>query len=622
LTFNATTNIMKKIYINAISAYLPGQPISNDEMEDYLGKVNGEPSRWKSRILDKNGIKTRHYAIDKAQNTLLTNAKMTALAIEALVEKLGRETKDIQYLAAATTQGDVPVPGFANTVHGELGTPPTEIASFSGVCVSGMQALKSAYLQVLAGDKENAVACAGEFPSRLFKASRYENQREKKLSFDTEFLRWMLSDGAGAMYVSEVPNEKGFSFEIEWISQRSYGGTNPLCMYAGKNPTDEKTWLDYPDFQAAAIDGAINLKQDVRQLDNMIKIGVDRFFELIDADKIDPKRIDWLVCHYSSEFFKGQIKELLLKGGLEIPEEKWFSNLTTKGNTGSASIFIMLEELMYSGKLKSGDQVLCMVPESGKFSTSYMLLTVAGNDTKSDFKAEIRSPKSPEININQTDYSEWLIRQLTRTWIDFENKLNKVPIVKKIYDGTLSKADYMLLLHDLRQQVIDGSQWISRAGSNISIDLFELRSAFLGHAGTEHKDYQILEKNYKNMGGDLETLYQGQKNIGAEALSAWMFNQASKPNPVDLLGAMFIIEGLGNRMAGYWGELIQKQMNLENNQVDFFLYHGVADLEHFKGLETALDHPKMNMEIAKRIAKTAKITANLYVMQLQELGNY
>ena len=142
---------MKNIYINAISAFLPGKPISNDEMEDYLGKVNGEASRWKSRVLSKNGILTRYYAIDKEQNTLFSNSQMTALAVEALVEKLGKETKDIQYLAAATTQGDLPVPGFANTVHGELGTPPTEVASFSGVCVSGMQALKSAYLQVLSG---------------------------------------------------------------------------------------------------------------------------------------------------------------------------------------------------------------------------------------------------------------------------------------------------------------------------------------------------------------------------------------------------------------------------------------------------------------------------------------
>ena len=613
---------MKHAYINALGIFLPGNSISNDEMEDYLGMVNGEPSKWKSRILKNNGIVNRYYAINKQQETVYSNAQMAAFSVQSVMEKAGKTVRDIDYLCAATTQGDLPVPGFASMVHGELGTAPVETASFSGVCISGMQALKSAYLQVLSDNKTNAVACAGEFPSRLFKSSRYENQNLSSLSFDTEFLRWMLSDGAGAAYISDQPNIKGYSLRIEWLTQRSYGGSNPICMYAGKNPDDERTWLDYQDFQSAAIDGALNLKQDVKKLDLMVKIGVDRFFELIDEDKIDPKAIDWLVCHYSSEFFKGQIKELLEKGGLQIPEEKWFSNLTTKGNTGSASIFIMLEELMYSGKIKSGDKILCMVPESGRFSTSFMMLTVVGDAGDQRIETPLREAQAPEININQTDYSEWLIRQLTRTWIDFEHKLNQIPVVKKIHGGNLTMEDYHLLLHDLRQQVIDGSQWISRAGSNISIDLFELRSAFLKHAGTEHKDYQILEKNYKNVGGDLEALYNGKKNIGSEALSAWMFNQASKPNPVDLLGAMFIIEGLGNRMASYWGELIQKQLKLENNQVDFFLYHGVADLDHFKGLEEALNHPRMNMEIAERIATTAKITANLYVMQLQELGNY
>ncbi|PHR49658.1 MAG: hypothetical protein COA32_00585 [Fluviicola sp.] len=611
-----------KVYINSLGVFLPGDPIGNDEMEDYIGRINGESSKLGGRILKNNGIKTRYYAIDKNQKSVYSNANMTSRAVINALDKAKLNIDQIDFLASATTQGDLPVPGFANMVHGELKSKPIELASYSGVCISGMQALSGAFFQVASGAKKKAVCCAGEFPSRLFKSSRYESQKNTNLNFDTEFLRWMLSDGAGAMTLSDLPNEKGISFEIEWINNLSYSGENELCMYAGKNPDNHKTWLDYSDFQEAAFEGALNLKQDVKSLEKMVKLGVDRFFELIDDGKISLKNIDWLVCHYSSEFFKGQIKELLLKAGLEIPEEKWFSNLTTKGNTGAASIFIMLEELMYSGKLSEGDQIICMVPESGRFSTSFMSLKVVGKNVKSDEKYKVRQPKSPEINIKNTAHSEWLIRQLTRVWLDFENQLNSIPIVRKIYDGGLTMEEYLLLLKDLRQQVIDGSQWISRAASNIDIEIFELRSAFLKHAGTEHKDYQILEKNYVNCGGDKQELYDGKKNVGSEALSAWMFNQAGKPNPVDLLGAMFIIEGLGNRMAGYWGELMQKQLDLTNDQVDFFTYHGVADLHHFKGLEEALEHPLMNMEIAERIVKTAKVTAKLYTMQLMEIGNY
>lgn len=614
---------MKKVYINSIGKFLPGEPVSNNEMEEYLGCINGEPSKLRARILSSNGIKNRYYAIDKNQRSLYSNAEMTANAVRNALALSNKEMVDISYLAAATTQGDLPVPGFGNMVHGELACGPLDVATFAGVCVSGMQALNGAYLQIMANGKLNAIACAGEFPSRLFKASRYESQKTSKLHFDTEFLRWMLSDGAGAMHLSNTPNKNGISLEIEWIYTLSYSGENPVCMYAGKNPDSIKSWLDYADFQEAAMDGALNLKQDVKQLDKMVKLGVDRFFELIDTNKIDPKKIDWLVCHYSSEFFKGQIKELLLKAGLVIPEEKWFSNLTTKGNTGAASIYIMLEELLYSGKLKTGEQLICMVPESGRFSTAFMSLRVTGNEMEKETeKFEIREPKSPELSIQNSNHSEWLIRNLTRVWLDFENQLNEISIVKKIYNGGLTLTDYLLLLKDLRQQVIDGSQWISRAASNIDIELFELRSAFLKHAGTEHKDYQILEKNYRNCGGDEKELLDGKKNIGSEALSAWMFHQAGKQNPVDLLGAMFIIEGLGNRMAGYWGELMQKQLDLKENQVDFFTYHGVADINHFKGLEQALDHPKMNMEVAERIVKTARVTAKLYAMQLREIGNY
>ena len=51
-------------------------------------------------------------------------------------------------------------------------------------------------------------------------------------------------------------------------------------------------------------------------------------------------------------------------------------NLKKVGNVGSASIYLMLEELMNSGNLKKGDKILLSVPESGRFSYSYAYLTV------------------------------------------------------------------------------------------------------------------------------------------------------------------------------------------------------------------------------------------------------
>ncbi|KER10610.1 MAG: 3-oxoacyl-ACP synthase [[Candidatus Thermochlorobacteriaceae] bacterium GBChlB] len=632
-----------QVYITAAGKFLPGSPVGNDEIEQYLGMIGGKPSRVKHRILKQNGIQTRYYALDKAQTSLYSNSEMAALAVRDMIERAPIRLNDVDFLAAATTQGDLMLPGFASMIHGELKNPSCEIASFHSVCASGMMAMKSAYLQVKSGEKRNAVSVASEFPSRFLKASHYEQQRsfvqEQSIPFDTEFLRWMLSDGAGATLLQDQLNPKGISLRVEWITLKSHADKYDVCMYAGSQKDEAGTlrkhgWMDYADVQTAASDGAINLKQDIRLLENIVKIGVDGFFELIDKKMIAPSDIDWLLFHYSSHFFKGETNKLLHKAGVVIPDEKWFTNLYTKGNTGSASIYIMLEELLNDGHLKPNQKVLCIVPESGRFIVSFMLLTAVAPNHKNIVetktidvqtipeKDETARNAAPELVVSGNENAEWLVRQLARVWIDFDAKLNDVPILQRLSRGKFTIEDYKLLLLNLRQQVMEGARWIARAASSFTIEAFELRSIFIGHAKEEHRDYQMLDRDYVSVGGVLEEITSSQKNIGSEALSAWMFHRASQENPFDLLGAMYIIEGLGNRKAALWGEQIKAQLGLNDKQVSFLLYHGANDDSHFDKLEQALSSPLLTRAVAEKILKTAKVTARLYLLQLEELGNY
>nr|WKN38162.1 beta-ketoacyl-ACP synthase III [Tunicatimonas sp. TK19036] len=614
-------------YITSTGAFLPGEPISNEDIEEYLGKIHGQPSRTRQRMLRQNGIQTRHYALDRQQQATHSLANMAARAIDACLSSATISPSSIDFLAAATTQGDLPVPGFASMVHAESGLDSCEIATLHGVCGSGMMAIKNAWMQVLLGEKKNALVCAGEFASRMFKASRFEGQLSKNehLPLETDFLRWMLSDGAGALLLQPQPAPQGLSLAIDWIDIRSYAHLFDPCMYAGFNKDDTafSSWLDYADFTQADRVGAINLKQDIKLVDNIVKLGVRRFFELVDEGNIKPDAIDYLLCHYSSHYFKEPILNLMEKGGVVIPEEKWFTNLYTKGNTGSASIFIMLEELLREQPLLAGQKILCMVPESGRFLTSFMQLTVVGAP-KAPTRAYTKAIQAPTIRTSGGETQAWLVRQLTNVWITFETNLRQVPIVAKIHQGTLSLEEYRELLLNLRQQVVDGSQWIARAASHVSMEFFEVRSSFIRHARDEHRDYQLLEKNYQNVGGKLEDIISGEKNVGSEALSAFMFHRASQPNPFDLLGGMFIIEGLGNRMAGSWGRAIQEQLNLQEDQVSFLLYHESSDANdnHFERFEQAIQSELLTMPIAQRIVKTAKVVAKLYELQLRELGNF
>jgi 3-oxoacyl-[acyl-carrier-protein] synthase-3 len=623
---------MNKVYITATGSYLPNEPVNNEEMESFLGLIHNTPSRTKDIFLRKNGIKTRYYALDKQQNTTHKAYEMAAMALKNCLYSSALDAGEVEMLSTATTQSDLPVPGFASMVHAESGIGRCGLASHQSVCAASLMAIQNAFLQVKSGTVKNAICCAAELPSRMFKAKRFEGQHafaagETTLPVETDFLRWMLSDGAGAMLLQNEPGRQKLSMAIEWIDLKSYAHAYELCMYTGTHKaagTAGKTWLDYDNISEANAAGALNLRQDMSQVDHIVKLGIQRFFELVDEDQFNPDEIDWLVCHYSSHHFRPQIVELLKKGGVEIPPEKWFTNLYTTGNIGSASIFVMLDDLLKSGKLQPGQKVLCMVPESGRFITGYMLLTVSGVENANAYTEDIAEIKPPEIRVQDKPVQEWLVRQLSGVWFDFERELQQVPVVKKIFKGTLSLEEYKRLLVNLRQQVIDGSQWIARAASNVSMDYFPVRSAFIRHSSDEHRDYQILEKNYINCGGLPEDILTGNKNIGSEALSAYMFHRASQPNPFDLLGGMFIIEGLGNRVSGKWGRAIQQQLNLDKDQVSFFIYHESSDSNdnHFERFEQAIQSELLTQEMAQKIVKTAKVVAKLYKMQLQELDNF
>jgi 3-oxoacyl-[acyl-carrier-protein] synthase-3 len=377
---------LKNAYITSMGAYLPNAPIGNDEIENVLGMVAGKPSRLRSRILKNNGIKSRHYALGANQQSTHQNCDLASSAVRQCLDRAATDISDIDMLAVATTQGDLPLPGLASMVQAEVGLPTCEILTTHGVCSAGMMALKAAINQVRLNEKKHALVCASELASRLLKKSRYEAVDGDVVDLESEFLRWMLSDGAGAVLVENTPRYHGLSLRIDWIEIFSYAGDYDLCMSCGtadqtswalKSEADkDKSWQDYDTYALAERNGALLIRQNLRILENIVKVGVDGFLRLIGDDKIKPAEIDHFLCHYSSHFFRGRILDLFKLCGCMIPEERWFTNLYDKGNTGCASIFIMLEELMNSDRLRPGQVVFCVVPESGRFTTAYMKLTV------------------------------------------------------------------------------------------------------------------------------------------------------------------------------------------------------------------------------------------------------
>jgi hypothetical protein len=215
--------------------------------------------------------------------------------------------------------------------------------------------------------------------------------------------------------------------------------------------------------------------------------------------------------------------------------------------------------------------------------------------------------------------TETLFDRLETVWDELEERLTKVPVLKRLADGEVTIDDYRRLLFNLRQQVVDGSAWISRAASSFDVDHFELRSAAIKHADEEHRDYLMLERDYVSIGGNLDELRAGRKNVGSEALSAYLFQYADRPNPVGMLGAMFIIEGLGAKRAAGWAARFQEVLGLADNQIHFMRYHEQADTQHTGDMEAILTSGLVDDAAADEIVRCAQVVARLYALQLEEL---
>lgn len=375
------------VFINKAGKFLPNEPVSNNDMEAYLGMVDGKPSKARAIVLRRNGIKQRYYALDKEGNTTHTNPQMAAKAIHSLFSA-SLSLDDIDLLSCGTSTPEQILPSHASMVHGELGgSKNIEIVSFAGSCCTGVDALKYAYMAVKLGESTNAVVSASERPSAWLKASYFQEESEKlalleeqpMLAFEKDFLRWMLSDGAFALLLQGKPNEHDLSLRIDWIDLTSFAGSLQTCMYAGAEKLADghlKGWADYPQ-QDWLKESLFAIKQDTRLLaENIVKLGVSFLLDLGKKHNFTPDDVDWFLPHLSSMFFKDKILEESKKRGFLIPEEKWFLNLPRIGNIGSASAFAMIEELLYSGNLKKGQKILLMIPESARFSYCYCMLTV------------------------------------------------------------------------------------------------------------------------------------------------------------------------------------------------------------------------------------------------------
>src|SRR5579872_634097 len=314
---------LRPVYITSTSMFLPNNPVSNDEMEDYLGYIDGRPSKSRKIVLRNNGIVNRYYALDKNRKSTHTNAQMTALAVKELLNNDPGLIKQIELLSCGTSSPDQVMPSHGVMTHGWLPELESiEVVSPAGVCCAGMHALKYAYLAIKSGEMKTAIATGSERFSGLLVSHVFEEEAQKLkemeenpfIAFQKDFLRWMLSDGASAFLMSDKPNENGLSLRIDWIEGASYANEMDTCMYMGGEKMEDGTLKGFMDYTPEEImtKSIFSVKQDITLLsNNIVDLGGKKIKEIFDKKGLTNVDIDYFLPHISSDFFKSKIYDLV-----------------------------------------------------------------------------------------------------------------------------------------------------------------------------------------------------------------------------------------------------------------------------------------------------------------------
>jgi len=548
----------------------------------------------------------------------------------------------VSLLASGSSGGDALMPGFSNMIQGELAAPPMETLSVHGICAAGVSAIQVAAQGVEMGGHASALAVASELPSRLFKRSRFA-ARGYDADFDAHFLRWMLSDGAGAVLLGNTGRplpgaSQGVRLRLKWVHQRSFSGDYPVCMQLGLSADRAKGHLDYPSWNEAETDGALSLRQDIRLLPHLFDIGIHEYAKLVRDGWVDPDQVDHFLCHYSSEKFIPVVEDLMEKAGLVIPRDRWFSNLAWRGNTGAASILIMLAEFLETREVKPGEQIFCYIPESGRFMAAYMLLEAeavhdrpavaaaparaapaAREDAHSGDAEAIAPPHDPEMAPQGLGQ---LLTELAAIWHDYRSRVWRTPVVRRLRDRRFQTADYLNWMENWIPQVREGSKWMREGAASLSEQYAPLAALIDTHAGEEQNDFEILFSDYREAGGAVADIDALRRNPGGEALNAYLHGLAATRDPIGLLGAIYIIEGTGQRIVPALLPLLKASLSLPPDAFRFLEYHGHNDEHHLarwlSAVELALDCDEDGLA-ERRIVDTARRTAALYLMQFHHV---
>lgn len=336
---------MAGITIVGSGRYLPGPPVPNDA----LARVMDTSDAW---IRQRTGIATRHYAPDG-----VGVSDLAVHAARAALEDAGIDGAEVDYVIFATMTPDYPFPGPGALIAARLGLDQVPALDVRQQCCAIPYALQVADGLVATGAARTVLLVGAEAHAGFMPWTEWRALEDPEVVVSTQAreratrhrgLAVLFGDGAGALVLRPHPKP---GHGLIGVRVRSDGhGAHQLYVEAGgfRRRPYLQPWMLEEDLHVPRMEGRELFRAAVTRLPALVR-------ELCAAHDVALEQIDWFIAHQANDRINAAVRE-----ALGVPEERVPSNIARYGNTSSATIPILVDELRRDGVLRE-DQLVCFL---------------------------------------------------------------------------------------------------------------------------------------------------------------------------------------------------------------------------------------------------------------------
>lgn len=355
------------IKLTGTGSFLPGAPVTIDQVDYFLGELTNAPvkiRKWLKRmkLLMKEMLEVEyyHFAIDpKTREFTEDNVTMSEKCARKALEMAGLHPGNLELIIYGSAHQDQ-MPTASVRIQEALGIDRCGELSIHANCTSAYKGVLLAHDLLRTGRYRNALIISSSISSSELRAEYYHQELLKK---EEVFLRYFLSDGAGAIVLQAEEKMTG-GFYLENSYMESIGGNKPASMLNHR--------------PAYWINPRVEYEQGLHHLSQMFNEQLRSHFHeeegsvfyqglkrMLSRYPIDLQKIRFFQVNFPSR----HISEIVLEEceNLGIPKSAFYSRMASMGYVGPPMVFICLDKIMREEEMMKGDLVLSFVTEVSKF---------------------------------------------------------------------------------------------------------------------------------------------------------------------------------------------------------------------------------------------------------------